>query len=142
MQITVELKTYTDETSVWDIVQQIVSGWDLPGVTVVRSSHSIDILAPGVSKNTLVKQVRELAGEAGTTAVLCIGDRGRWPGNDFALLQEPYSLSVDEVSIDPNTCWNLAPAGHRSVQATLDYLGAMRMLDGSCQLMLDQIGRA
>ena len=142
MQITVEPKPGTSETITWDVVQQIVHAWDLPGVTVVRSSHSIDVLAPRVSKRTLVGQVRELLGEAGTAAVLCIGDRGRWPGNDFALLQEPYSLSVDEVSPDPNTCWNLAPPGHRGVQATLDYLAAMQMLHGSCQLILDQIGRA
>ena len=142
MQITVEPKTGTSESVTWDVVQQIVHAWDLPGVTVVRSSHSIDVLAPGVSKRTLVGQVRELVGEAETTAVLCIGDRGRWPGNDFALLQEPCSLSVDEVSPDPNTCWNLAPAGHRGVQATRDYLAAIQMLHGSCQLILDQIGRA
>ena len=123
-------------------MQQIVREWDLPGVTVIRSSHSIDVLAPEISKRTLVRQVRELVGEAGTTAVLCIGDRGRWPGNDFALLQEPYSLSVDEVSPDPNTGWNLAPAGHRGVQGTLDYLAAMQMLHGSYQLIPDQIGRA
>jgi hydroxymethylpyrimidine pyrophosphatase-like HAD family hydrolase len=142
MQITVEPKTCTAEASVWDVVQQIVHEWNLPGVTVVRSSHSIDVLAPGVSKSTLVKHVRELASEAGTTAVLCIGDRGRWPGNDFALLQEPYSLSVDEVSPAPNTCWNLASAGHRGVQAALDYLEAMQVLHGSCQVVLDQSGRA
>ena len=50
MQITVEPKTCTSEASAWDVVQQIVNAWNLPGVTVVRSSHSIDVLAPGVSK--------------------------------------------------------------------------------------------
>ena len=29
---------------------------------------------------------------------LCIGDMGRWPGNDYHLLSTPYSLS-DEGSI-------------------------------------------
>jgi haloacid dehalogenase-like hydrolase len=142
MQITVEPQPGTSETVVWDVVQQIVHSWNVPGVTVVRSSHSMDVLAPGVSKRTLIGQVRELVGEAGTAAVLCIGDRGQWPGNDFALLQEPYSLSVDEVSSDPNTCWNLALAGHRGVQATLDYFGAIQMLHEACQLMPDQIGKA
>ncbi len=127
MQITVDPKPGTSETVVWDVVQQIVHSWNLPGVTVVRSSHSIDVLAPGVSKRTLVGHVRELAGAAETTAILCIGDRGRWPGNDFALLQEPYSLSADEISPDPNTCWNLAPPGYRGVQATLDYLQSLKL---------------
>lgn len=59
--------------------------------------------------------------------ILCIGDKGRWPGNDFDLLSEPFSLSVDEVSSDPVTCWNLAPAGYRGIQATLYYLDHMRI---------------
>jgi hypothetical protein len=73
--------------------------------------------------------------------VLCIGDRGCWSGNDFDLLREPFSLSVDEVSPDPTTCWNLAPAGHRGVQATLDYLGAMQVGDSGLHLDLEEIGR-
>ena len=56
------------------------------------------------------------------TDILTIGDRGKWPGNDAALLKEPLSLSVDEVSYSPETCWNLSPAGVRGVQATLLYL--------------------
>jgi hypothetical protein len=140
MQITVEPKTGTPEAMTWDVVQQIVNGCHLPDVTVVRSSHSIDILAPGVSKRTLVEQVGELVDESGMAAILCIGDRGRWPGNDFALLQESYSLSVDEVSPDPNTCWNLAPAGHRGVQATLEYLGAMQLRHRSFQVIPELIG--
>jgi hypothetical protein len=56
---------------------------------------------------------------------LIIGDLGRWPGNDAGLLGNPFALSVDEVSGDPYTCWNLARPGHRGVQAALDYLRAL-----------------
>ena len=43
-------------------------------------------------------------------------------GNDFALLHGPYSLSVDEVSLEPSSCWNLAMPGSRGVQALHWYL--------------------
>lgn len=142
MQITVEPKLSAPETVVWDIVQQIVQEALPEGVSVVRSSHSVDVLAPGVSKKILVEKVKEMVAGVESVLVLCIGDRGRWPGNDFALLQEPYSLSVDEVSPDPETCWNLAPAGHRGVQATLDYLRAIQLSDGSFHIAVQKIWRS
>lgn len=54
--------------------------------------------------------------------ILCIGDLGRIPGNDADLLASPYGLSVDQVSCDPKSCWNLAPPGHRGTQAAVNYL--------------------
>lgn len=71
--------------------------------------------------------------------ILSIGDKGQWPGNDFDLLANPFSLSVNEVSGDPTTCWNLAPAGHRGVQATLDYLGCFRTNQGYFYIDLKQL---
>jgi hypothetical protein len=117
MQITVEPLGGTSDLFIWDRIQQLLQESRIPGLTALRSAHSIDILAPGVSKRSLVKQVAVSQGPT-----ICVGDRGRWPGNDFAFLSEPYSLSVDEVSLDPATCWNLAPAGHQGIQAALDYL--------------------
>jgi hypothetical protein len=57
------------------------------------------------------------------------------------LLAQPYALSVDEVSADPNTCWNLAPPGHRGVQALLDYVGAFRVKDGCFKFVPKLIGK-
>jgi hypothetical protein len=68
--------------------------------------------------------------------VLCVGDRGQWPGNDFSLLTSPYALSVDEVSQDPTTCWNLAPPGHRGVRAALGYLAGLKKGKGGLRLSL------
>jgi len=97
----------------------------LSQIKILESSHSIDVVASNVSKLDLISAIEEkfeyheyLTGPINT---VCIGDKGEWPGNDFELLSHPYSLSVDSVSPDPNTCWNLAPPGHRGVQATLDY---------------------
>lgn len=133
-QISVVPRPYASVSAIWEIVEQVVHELNILGVTALRSSHSIDILAPGVSKQTIVCQVKDMLRADMPSPVLCVGDRGQWPGNDFSLLKEPFSLSVDEVSPDPNTCWNLAPAGHRGVQATLDYLYSIHFMDGSFNL--------
>lgn len=82
---------------------------------VVESSHSIDIIMKEVvSKNNILKEIKKLSKKLRLTGeALCIGDKGQWPGNDFALLSNKYSLSVGEVSADPETCWNICPAGIR-----------------------------
>ena len=138
-QIKVEPKTAALTISVWEILQQVVNGVGIPGVTVLQSSHSMDVLAPGVSKRTVVRRIGESLRDKSNSSILCIGDRGQWPGNDFSLLQGPYSLSVDEVSQDPATCWNLASPGHRGTQATLEYLGALRSTHGKLQFVLKSI---
>jgi hypothetical protein len=66
----------------------------------------------------------------GDAPILTIGDRGRWPGNDFELLREPFALSVDEISVDPDTCWNLALPGQRGLAVTIDYLAALDVTSG------------
>lgn len=98
---------------------------DNNNVQILESTHSLDILAPGVSKRSLVETVRQQYG----CEVLCIGDKGKCPGNDYELLQQPYSLSVFEVSPDPNTCWNIADPGYRYAQATLEYLKSLAKED-------------
>ncbi len=100
----------------------LISLIDNNNVQILESTHSLDILAPGVSKRSLVETVRQQYG----CEVLCIGDKGKCPGNDYELLQQPYSLSVFEVSPDPNTCWNIADPGYRYTQATLEYLKSLR----------------
>lgn len=134
-QITLELSEGSDPDRVWELADRVARQRGVPGVTLVRSSHSIDALAPGVSKRLLVARVRtELEQAKQTGAVLCVGDRGRWPGNDHELLQERYSLSVDEVSGDPATCWNIAPPGVRCVDAVLAYLRLARIGAGQFTL--------
>ena len=94
----------------------------------------MDVLAGGVSKRSLMHEIRRSLRE--DCKVLSIGDKGQWPGNDFELLDTPYSLSVDEVSADPESCWNLAPPGHRGVQALLDYLSWAELRDDKFRLAL------
>jgi fructoselysine-6-P-deglycase FrlB-like protein len=127
-QITLEAKLAVPENRLWDIAHEVILASGCHGARVTRSSHSVDILAKGVSKLNVLQHMHQATGDA---PLLTIGDRGRWPGNDYELLHGPYSLSVDEVSVDPNTCWNLAARGQRGVAATLAYLQALRVQDGS-----------
>jgi hypothetical protein len=136
-QITLELADGAASEDVWELVERVVKLHGPAGVITLRSSHSVDILAPGVSKRTLVEGLRQKTlRTGGGDTVLCIGDKGRWPGNDFDLLDGAFSLSVDEVSSDPSTCWNLAPAGARCVDATLAYFGLMSEINGRMRLKI------
>lgn len=129
-QITIEPGPQTRCDDLWSLLQNITYAAGIPGVSVVRSSHSMDVVAPGVTKRTVIDKVQELANSP-DGAVLCVGDRGRWPGNDYALLSGPHSLSVDEVSSVPSTCWNLAIPGCRGAAAAIVYLRSLKkMKDG------------
>jgi len=128
-QITLKPVGFVPEHRLWDIANQTVISHAAQNLKVVRSSHSIDILAPRISKRGVINKLKELCGNQG--AVLTIGDRGRWPGNDFELLNEPCSLSVDESSPDPQTCWNIASPGQRGLAATLQYLTSLEGISSS-----------
>jgi hypothetical protein len=85
-----------------------------------QSPHHVDIVHPSTSK----RLVASLLG-GNERPVLRIGDTGRFPGNDFELLADPYGLSVDEVSPDLTACWNFLPPGLREVEGTLHYLAQL-----------------
>jgi len=124
-QITLEPRKAIGENVLWALANDVVRTLGLPGVRVVRSSHSADVLATGVSKRNVVERVWE-SGGASLAEPICVGDRGCWPGNDFELLAGPHSLSVDEVSGAADRCWNLASARTRGVRAAKEYLVRLR----------------
>ena len=111
----------------WDLVYHVIRLIGADDVGVTRSGHSVDIVAAGVSKLNVVWRLRETIGSA---PVLVVGDRGRWPGNDHEMLSEPFSLGVDEISVDPATCWHLGEPGQRGPNVTLEYLSALKVFDG------------
>ena len=71
---------------------------------VLTLGHSLDIAPVGISKLELIRHLPEMLTPR---EVLCIGDRGRWPGTDWQLLNREFSLSVDEVSSALDRGWNL-----------------------------------
>lgn len=122
-QIAVEPKGVVRTDALAAHVMALLAPLDGEGVRIVVSSHSLDVLGPTRGKGSLVSWLRQQIGAG--SEVLCIGDRGAWPGNDYALLAEPLSLSVDQVSSMSNACWNLAPRGVSGPDATLLYLRAI-----------------
>lgn len=121
-QITLQAKWAMPENRLWDLAHEVMLMTNSRTIRTTRSSHSVDIVAGHVSKTKVTDTLRN----RGQTCILTIGDRGRWPGNDYELLREKLALSVDEVSVDPSTCWNLAPIGQRGPSATLTYLRCLR----------------
>ena len=94
----------------------------IDGLKVVASSHSVDILPTRTSKTAVVDALRsERPG-----CVLRIGDQGAAGGNDFDLLNTGLSLSVDRVSSNLRTCWNLGTPGLVGPPVTLQYFRALR----------------
>lgn len=101
-------------------------------IQILESSHSIDIISVTTSKSDIIDYCRDMVGDLEKTdKFLCIGDRGKYPGNDYQLLSTEYSLSVDQVSSDPNTCWNLSSVGNNCVETTLEYFNAIELSGNS-----------
>jgi hydroxymethylpyrimidine pyrophosphatase-like HAD family hydrolase len=135
-QVTLEARQGLSESRLWDLSQEVLLMQGMRNVIVTRSSHSIDIVPEHVSKANVLTAIR---GRIDDGALLAIGDRGRWPGNDYALLREPFALSVDEISVDPSTCWNLGQPGQRGLQSTLEYLGALEPCEGGVRFKADAL---
>jgi hydroxymethylpyrimidine pyrophosphatase-like HAD family hydrolase/D-arabinose 5-phosphate isomerase GutQ len=124
-QIAIELTPTGDAYAVLaEATKAVRTSTTCRNISVVASSHSVDVIAAGVSKLNVVDhlvKILELPDD-GASSILCIGDRGRFPGNDADLLSHPLSLSVDQASPDPMTCWNLAEPGLRFDNACVEYL--------------------
>ncbi|MDV2480854.1 hypothetical protein F8E02_02300 [Methanoculleus sp. Wushi-C6] len=114
----------------------------LNDIQVLESSHSFDILACDNPKQNLIEICRSKSLDINTCdKVLCIGDKGGWPGNDFYLLSGPYSLGVDALSSDPDNCWNLCKPGYTGPRATLEYLEKFKLSNGKFRYTYTQFGR-
>ena len=114
------------------LVRRLSSGAGADGVRVVESGHSVDLLARGTSKMNLYGEVLRAVPRG--HGVLCIGDKGGMLGNDSELLGTRYSLTVDEASDDPGSCWNLLPWGVSGEAGTSEYMGWFRISDGRMRM--------
>lgn len=103
----------------WNVLKEYADKY--PTLSLFCSDHSVDVLAGRGSKKAVLTAMRSLL-KYDNAPILTIGDKGAWPGNDYELLSEPLSLSVDTVSSHPDRCWNFAPPGLRGTAATLHYL--------------------
>jgi len=126
-QVSIRFREGINAESMWFVVADALKQAGLDPSTVVRSKHSVDVLANGVSKSHLVADiVQEFSLDP--YEVVTMGDQGAWPGNDSALLEHRYSLSVDQPSRRLDRGWKLAPKHKRDVDATLWYLERINIL--------------
>ena len=117
-----EVKTASDAELIYDSCCEIIWDKQLKGIRVWRSSHSMDIV--------VYHEVSKLRVMEDADKTLCIGDYGSVEGNDYELLSCPTSLSVDRVSKNAESCWNIAPSGMKGLDATLFYLSRLTVKDG------------
>jgi HAD superfamily hydrolase (TIGR01484 family) len=120
-QISVRFFDGVHAESMWFVIGDALRQAGLDLSSVVRSKHSVDILAPGVDKSHLIAQIIQQY-RIDPYEILTMGDQGAWPGNDSSLLEHRFSLSVDVPSRRLDRAWKLAPSHKRDVDATLWYL--------------------
>lgn len=122
-QLTFEASTSIEWARNREILLNEIMLLDKDDITLVESSHSLDVIPRKIaSKNLILKHCKKLCKQLGLSEeMLCIGDKGQWPGNDYALLANKYAISVREVSSKPESGWNICPAGLRDEKA-VNYL--------------------
>ena len=120
LQVSLRPRERLDPIELRSITVEQIAG--IHGLAVVASSHSVDILPAGTSKTAVVDALRSKR----PGCVLRIGDQGAAGGNDFELLNTGLSLSVDRVSSNLETCWNLGPPGLSGPPLTVQYLRALK----------------
>ncbi len=127
-QLTIEVLNKGEWSKTRTSIIQLLVNNNIANIQILESSHSMDIInSTKTSKLNIVNMCSEIAEKQGvSTNYICIGDKGKYPGNDFQLLSIDYSLSVDEVSPLNESCWNLATVGVKNVDATLEYLSFLK----------------
>jgi fructoselysine-6-P-deglycase FrlB-like protein len=133
-QITLEPHDGVAVTWLWREVLRAVSEHGRCA-KVIHSSRSVDVVSQVASKTALLESFVQRG--ISQDAILCIGDLGQFPGNDFELLRNSSSVSCYETSGAADACWNFAPVGFRGVQATLYYLSHLKAVGtGEVQLQI------
>jgi HAD superfamily hydrolase (TIGR01484 family) len=137
-QISVFFQSWSHRDAVIKRLLEILN--DQKSLKIAESEHSVDILDREVSKLKVIEKLREsLEGE--DKNILIIGDQGQVGGNDFEMLNLPYSLSVNKVSTSLTTCWNLSPPGLKGSKATLSVLKAIDIEEKTFQLDVKRLER-
>lgn len=122
-----------------DIINNIynsICATNLKNIKIYSSDHSVDIIHCAVSKNAIVDKFKELYGDLGNE-FLVIGDKGMWPGNDYELLSNRFSLSVDTTNSIPDRCWNLGKHGLMGTNITQYYLRNFSIKDNYFSVILE-----
>lgn len=124
LQLTIESNQHCDWTICKRNSLELIAKSHFSDIQILESGHSIDVISkPEVSKTNILNHcIAKCKENELSENYICIGDKGQYPGNDYELLMSEVSLSVDEVSSDPTTCWNLSEQGNRGASSCLQYL--------------------
>lgn len=125
-QVSIRFREGIATEPMWFVIADALREAGLDLARMVRSKHSIDVLATGVGKSLLVADIVQKF-KIEPYKILTMGDQGAWPGNDASLLEHRYSLSVDVPSRRMDRGWNFAPEHKRNVDATLWYLERIKI---------------
>lgn len=120
-QVSVRFRNGLPPDNMWFVVADALRQAGLDLSSMVKSKHSVDILAAGITKSRLIAHIIQKF-KIDPYEILTLGDQGAWPGNDSALLEHRFSLSVDVPSRRLDRGWKLAPSHRRDVDASLWYL--------------------
>lgn len=127
-QVSVRFYPGISTESNWFVIADALRQAGLDLSRVVKSKHSVDILAKDVNKSHLLAHVVQQF-KIDPYEILTMGDQGAWPGNDSSLLEHRFSLSVDIPSRRLDRGWKLAPTHKRDVDATIWYLDRVRLAE-------------
>jgi HAD superfamily hydrolase (TIGR01484 family) len=137
-QISVRFKEGIATDQMWYVIADALRQAGLDLSRLVRSKHSVDILATGVGKAHLVATIIQHF-KIDPYEILTMGDQGAWPGNDSSLLEHKFSLSVDVPSRRLDRGWKLTPPHKREVDAALWYLERIQVCNkGGFKLNLSE----
>lgn len=123
-------------TNEW-VVTQGYTGW-----RTFSSGHSVDVITEYAGKRRVVEHMCRRLELDPLTQVLRLGDAGDFGGNDYELLSEGLSLSVDAVSPDTAQCWNLLPRTLRGARGAQYYLQALEQVAGEARFSAEFLERA
>jgi HAD superfamily hydrolase (TIGR01484 family) len=105
-QITLHLRNYDNAALVMDIATKLISNVSATDYCVRTSGRSVDIFPSSVSKVSACLDFKQEAfPDLDEPLILVLGDRGESGGNDYELLKEPYSISVNQMNWEPHTCF-------------------------------------
>ena len=127
-QLTIESSNSINWNTIKKVVHNIVMASSNGELQLLESSHSMDIVLR--NKSSKLNVVNKCIEMSGSQNCLTIGDKGQWPGNDYELLTTPFSLSVDDVSAHPDSCWNLSSTGNKNVETTMEYFERLSIKNG------------
>jgi hydroxymethylpyrimidine pyrophosphatase-like HAD family hydrolase len=136
-QLTIEVLDKPNSELLKGVIIDTLKNINPFNIQVLESSHSVDVIPISTNKVSIIQACRDLLSDKkGKYNFLCIGDRGRWPGNDYQLLATEFSLSVDKVSMDPSTCWNLSSIGNNCVDSTIEYFDSIKPIKSQFKINL------